>query len=176
MSDFFRPEARAALWRWREVIAGGGAVLLALWMILGPGFLVGLLGYAVLIGGALLIWLGVQRARFRGPGGGAGAVQVDEGQVTYYGPLTGGTVALRELESLTLDGGMYPAHWRLQQRGEEPLYIPVNAAGAEALFDAFAALPGLRTERMLSALNTNPHQAIVIWQRGPLRPEGTLLH
>ena len=173
---FFRPEAREALWRWREVLSGTGVILLGLWMIIGPGFLVGLLGYAALLAGAALVWIGIQRARFRGPGDGAGAVQVDEGQVTYFGPLTGGTIALRELESLTLDGAMHPAHWQLVQPGQAPLYIPVNAAGAEALFDAFAALPGLRTERMLSALNANPHQAIVIWHRGPLRPEGTLLH
>lgn len=174
--SFFRPEARAAVLRWREALIGLGVVLLGLWMVLGPGFLVGLLGYAVLVGGGILIWLGIQRGRFRSADGGAGAVQVDEGQVTYFGPLTGGTVALRELESLTLDGAMFPAHWRLTQKGQPPLFIPVNAAGADALFDAFAILPGLKTERMLSTLRANPHQAVLIWSRGPVRPEGALLH
>lgn len=173
---FFRPEAKAAVWRWREAIVGILVGLVGLWLISGPGFLLAVPGYAFLLGGIVLIWLGVQRGRFRGPGGGAGAVQVDEGQVTYFGPLTGGTVALRELDSLTLEGAMFPAHWRLSQQGQPPLLIPVNAAGADALFDAFATLPGLRTERMLSTLRSNPHQAVVIWQRGPLRPEGTLLH
>ncbi|MFC6639242.1 hypothetical protein GV827_09220 [Sulfitobacter sp. JBTF-M27] len=173
---FFRPEAKAAVWRWREAIAGALVTLAGLWLISGPGFLLAVPGYAFLFGGIVLIWLGIQRGRFRGPDGGAGAVQVDEGQVTYFGPLTGGTVALREMESLTLEGAMFPAHWRLAQKGQPPLLIPINAAGADALFDAFATLPGLRTERMLSTLRTNPHQAVVIWQRGPLRPEGALLH
>lgn len=176
MSAFFRPEAQAALWRWREVISGVAVLIVGLWLVAGQGGLAGILGYGVLIVGVALIWIGVQRGRFRGAGDGAGAVQVDEGQVRYFGPLTGGAVDLRELESLTLDGTLYPAHWRLAQKGHPPLLIPVNAAGAEALFDAFAVLPGLKTERMLSSLQRNSAQAIVIWQRGPLRPEGALLH
>ncbi|KZZ00350.1 hypothetical protein A3747_05445, partial [Sulfitobacter sp. HI0076] len=126
---------------------------------------------------AALIWLGVQRARFRGEGDGAGAVQVVEGQITYFGPLTGGTVALRELQRLSLDRQMFPAHWRLEPRDDKaPLLIPVNAAGSEALFDAFAALPGLRTERMLFELRKTRHDAVVIWERAPLRPAHVLLH
>ena len=37
-----------------------------------------------------------------------GAVQVDEGQIAYFGPLTGGTVAVRDLQRLRLDGGAKP--------------------------------------------------------------------
>jgi hypothetical protein len=174
--EFFRPEAQAAVWRWREVICGVFVGLLGVWAIAGPGFLLAVPGYALVLAGAALVFLGIQRARFRGAGGGAGAVQVDEGQVIYFGPLTGGSVALREMQSLTLDGTLFPAHWRLSQEGTPPLLIPVNAAGSEALFDAFATLPGLKTERMLSTLKANPHQAVVIWHRGRLRPEGALLH
>lgn len=174
--SFFRPEARAQIMRWREVIVGGGALVFGLYLALGPGSLLSIPGIALIVVGALLIWLGIQRGRFRGAADGAGAVQVDEGQVTYFGPLTGGTIDLREMQSLTLAGTMFPAHWRLEQRGVPPLLIPVNAVGAEALFDAFATLPGLRTERMLSTLKANPRQEVVIWQRGSLRPEGALLH
>ncbi|MCX7558778.1 hypothetical protein OS190_04310 [Sulfitobacter sp. F26204] len=173
---FLRPEAKDAVWHWREVIAGFILFLLGLWLVTRPGFLLAFPGYAALAVGGLLVWLGVQRGRFRRADDGAGAVQVDEGQVTYFGPLSGGTIALREMESLTLDGKMFPAHWRLAQQGQPALLIPVNAVGAEALFDAFAALPGLRTERMLTNLRSAPHQAVVIWQRDPLRPVGTLLH
>lgn len=174
--SFFRPEATAAVWRWREAICGVFAALVGLWLVSGPGFLLAIPGYAFLAGGGLLIWIGIQRGRFRGPNDGAGTVHVDEGQVTYFGPLTGGTVALREMDSLTLDGGMFPAHWRLAQSGQAPLLIPVNADGADALFDAFATLPGLRTERMLTTLRSDPHQAVVIWTRGPARPSDALLH
>ena len=174
--SFFRPEAQAQVWRWREVIVGGGALVLGLYLALGPGGLLSFLGIAAVIGGVLLIWIGIQRGRFRGDSDGVGAVQVDEGQVTYFGPLTGGTIDLREMERLTLAGTMFPAHWRLEQLGVPPLLIPVNAAGAEALFAAFASLPGLRTERMLSTLKANPRQAVVLWHRGPLKPAGALLH
>lgn len=173
---FFRPEVQAALWRWREVIVGACILLLGLWLVIGPGFLLAVPGAAMVAGGAALIWLGVQRARFRGADGGTGALQVDEGAVTYFGPLTGGTVALREMDSLTLERAMYPAHWRLSQPGVPALLIPINAAGAEALFDAFATLPGLKTERMLGELRTENTQAVVIWQRTDPRPPGALLH
>ncbi|NNE52205.1 MAG: hypothetical protein HKN30_07370 [Sulfitobacter sp.] len=174
--SFLRAEARATLWHWREVLAGGALLLAGLWLTFRIGFLLDFVGIPMIIGGAALIWLGVQRARFRSGRGGPGAVAVDEGEVTYFGPLTGGSVALRELESLTIDGNMFPAHWRLEQRGAPPLLIPVNAEGSDALFDAFASLPGLRTEQMLSALKSNRRQAIVVWQRGTSRPEGLLLH
>ena len=173
---FFRPEVSALLWRWREAFAGAGVALLGLWLVLGPGFLLAVPGYALLGAGIVFIWLGVQRARFRAADGGAGAVQVDEGQVTYFGPLTGGTVALREMERLSLDRQLFPAHWKLEQAGQPPLLIPVNAAGSEALFDAFATLSGLRTERMLQELHATRHQAVVIWQKPAKVPVGITLH
>jgi hypothetical protein len=118
----------------------------------------------------------VQRARFRDAGDGPGAVQVDEGQIAYFGPLTGGVVALTALERLSLDATQEPAQWLLEVPGQEALLIPVNAAGSEALFDAFATLPGLRTERMLSELRGTRRHAVVIWERTPLRPAHALLH
>ena len=49
-------------------------------------------------------------------------------------------------------------------------------AGADALFDAFAALPGLRTERMLAELADDKTLSVVIWERRSMRPASTLLH
>ncbi len=175
--SFLRAGARDQLWRWREAIIGGALLLLGGWLVAGPGYLLAVPGYAALACGAALIWLGAQRARFRDGDDGAGAVQVVEGQITYFGPLTGGTVALRELQRLSLDRQMFPAHWRLEpQDATAPLLIPVNAVGSEALFDAFAALPGLRTERMLFELRKTHRDAVVIWERPPLRPAHALLH
>lgn len=173
---FLRPEAKAAIWRWREGFAGAALAVLGIWLVSGPGFLLAVPGYAAIGGGLLLAWLGIQRGRFRGADDGTGAVQVDEGQVSYFGPLTGGTVALREMDRLALEGNMFPPHWRLSQQGQPPLLIPVNAAGADALFDAFAALPGLRTEKMLNTLRAEPHATVVIWQRPATAQSGTLLH
>ncbi len=173
---FFRPEAKAALWRWREVLSAAGLVLLGAWWITGPGGLLVLPGWAFVLGGIALAFIGVQRVRFRGAGDGAGAVQVVEGQIGYFGPETGGVVALTTLKRLVLDATREPKQWRLEAADQEPVIIPVNAAGAEALFDAFATLEGLRTERMLSALNTKHSHEVVIWERTPLRPAHALLH
>ncbi|MEM6372948.1 MAG: hypothetical protein AAF727_09240 [Pseudomonadota bacterium] len=162
---FFRPEAMAAIKRWREVLAGIALAVLALWWLAGPGGLLGYLAPVMLVGAGALIMVGLQRGRFRGAGGGLGTVQVDEGQVTYFGPLTGGAVALREMSRLTLDGAQRPPHWRLEQPQQSPLMIPVDAEGADALFDAFASLPGLKTEHMLTQLRAAPKTPVVIWQR-----------
>lgn len=173
---FFRPEAKAALWRWREMLVAAGVALLGLWWIVGPGRLLALPGWAFVLGGIALALVGFQRGRFRGAGDGVGAVQVDEGQVAYFGPLTGGVVSLAALERLSLDATLTPAHWRLDAPDQAAVLIPVNAAGADALFDAFSKLPGLRTERMLSELRTRRDHAVVIWERSPLRPAHALLH
>jgi len=173
---FFRPEAKAALWRWREVLVATAMAVLAGWWVTGPGGLLALLGWVLILAAVALALIGFQRARFRGDGDGVGAVQVDEGQIAYFGPLTGGVMALTALERLSLDATMKPAHWRLEAPAQEPLLIPVNAAGSDALFDAFATLKGLRTERMLAELTGHKPHAVVIWERTPLRPAHTLLH
>ncbi|WP_413861387.1 hypothetical protein [Tateyamaria sp.] len=162
---FFRPEAKTELWRWREVLIGIVLAVLALWWLAGPRGLLGFLAPVVLIGAGALIMIGLQRGRFRGAGGGLGTVQVDEGQVSYFGPLSGGLIALREMSRLTLDGAQRPAHWRLEQPGLPDVMIPVDADGADALFDAFASLPGLKTEHMLGQLRAAPDASVVIWQR-----------
>ena len=162
---FVRPEAKRALMRWREVLIGVALAVIGLWWLAQSTGILRYVAPAVLVGAGALIMVGFQRGRFRGVGDGVGTVQVIEGQITYFGPLTGGAVAMRELTRLTLDGTQHPAHWRLEQRGLPDVHIPVNADGSDALFDAFASLPGLRTERMLTQLQAQPHSAVVIWER-----------
>jgi hypothetical protein len=162
-----RPEAKAQLLRWREVLAGAGALLVGLWWLTRPGLLLTLPGGALVLAGAALIWVGLQRARFRREGQGPGSVDVDEGEITYFGPLTGGAVSLRELREIAYDPTSYPAHWRLRQEGVPEVVIPVNAAGAEALFDAFATLPQFRMEQALAVQKRKAAQPIVIWRRDP---------
>jgi hypothetical protein len=170
MSGFIRPEAQAALWRWREVLFGAFAVLLGLNWTLRAGGLLTYVGGALILLGAILIFLGVQRARFRNSGtGGPGAVDVDEGQVVYFGPMTGGAMAMRDMDELALIRTRQTPHWRLSA-GQDALFIPVDAEGADALFDAFTALPDLNTERMLSALKDQGAHDTVIWERSAVRP------
>lgn len=174
--SFIRPEAREAMWRWREVLAALALGALALSWIAGPGGLLGWLGWILLAVAGALAFIGVQRGRFRRSDTGPGVISLDEGRITYFGPLSGGAVDTRDLERLVLDPSARPAHWVLSQPGQPPLFIPVNATGAEALFDAFATLPGLKVERMLGQLKRTPPHPVVIWERHPMRPPHERLH
>lgn len=165
--SFIRPEARRALWRWREVLVAIPILLIGIHWATGFGLLQWV-GFAVVLAGLALALAGVQRARFRRQQGGPGVVQVDERQITYFGPLDGGAVAIDELSGVSLDGRSDPAVWVLRQPGQPELHVPVNAEGTDALFDAFAALPGLRTEYMLAQLAKKPDHPVVIWTKpGP---------
>ncbi len=174
--SFIRPEAKLALWRWREVLVAVAVFLVGLSWISGPGGLLGWMGWILVAVAVALAVIGVQRVRFRMGAGGPGVVTIDEGQIAYLGPLDGGIVAAREIERLALDPTSDPAHWVLDQPGQPALHIPVNAEGAEALFDVFSALPGLKTERMLSELNGGSPHPVVIWERTPSRPSHVRLH
>lgn len=162
--SFIRPEAQAAVAQWREALIGSVVLLLGLWWASGIGLLKWL-GIAFVAIGAVLIVSGIQRGRFRVGKGGPGVVQVDEGEVAYFGPLNGGSVAMRSLSRVVLDGRSKPAVWALYQPGQAPLQIPVNAEGSDALFDAFASLEGIRTENMLAQLKAAPDHPVVIWAK-----------
>ena len=172
-----RPEVKTALMRWREALIGAALLAWGLWWALtAHGYIPWIGGVMALIGLALAV-TGVQRGRFRTGAGGAGVVQVTEGQVGYFGPFTGGVVALSDISKLELDAGRTPPCWRLSQSGQPPLEIPLNAEGAEALFDVFAALPDIRTSRLVAEVQRaasgqgggSEAQSVVIWERARLR-------
>jgi len=165
MTDFLRPEARRALNRYRDLLIAAAVLGLGLyWGLTSFGILIWL-GWLLVLIGAAFAWSGVQRLRFSAGGHGEGVVHVREGQITYFGPFTGGVVALTELQEIVLDRSGATGYWVLRQLGQQPVLIPIDAEGAEALFDVFAALPGLNTPAMLAALNASPGQKTVIWQR-----------
>jgi hypothetical protein len=173
VSAFIRPELRAALWRWRDILIGVALMVFGVWAMVWPGGLLGAIGGFVALTGFGVALTGLQRWRFRAPRDGPGTVDVDEGQVTYFGPLTGGAVALREVTELALVRAGQTPHWRLSA-GEEHLFIPVDADGADALFDAFTTLPGLKVQSMLSALEDGSDTDIVIWTRAEAPPHRVL--
>lgn len=163
--EFLRPEVKEGIWRWREALVGFSVSMLGLfWAINSIGFM-SIVGTSLAIAGALLVFAGIQRARFRVGSGGTGVVYVDEGQVTYYGPIDGGTVSVADLTLVELDPNSKPfSEWILHDPGSAPLRIPTNAEGAEALFDVFSGLDGLHTEKMLTELNNAPESQVIIWQ------------
>jgi hypothetical protein len=166
MSDFFRPEAKAAIWRFRDVIIGGAVGLLGVWLALaGRGFLPWL-GYIFLILAVVLLVAGFQRARFRQGNDGPGVVQITERRLAYFGPLDGGVMDLTDISMLAFDPDGHPdPHWLITGPENREIAIPTTARGAEALFDTFSALPGMRTDKLLGVLSTRPDQRVVIWSR-----------
>ncbi|MBF9045062.1 hypothetical protein HKCCE4037_17095 [Rhodobacterales bacterium HKCCE4037] len=166
MSGFFRPEAMAALSRWKEVLGALAVIAIGLWIALRPGGVI-LAGFGyVLIGiGAAFLVPAIRRARFNTGNEGPGAVQVDERRILYMGPVTGGTMALDDLRVLSVrrDGADQVA-WVLADT-TQLLVIPVDAVGADALFDAFAALPGLNVERLIRAVQSRTKGSQQLWTR-----------
>jgi hypothetical protein len=172
--SIIRPQARAAMWRWREVLAGAGVAALGLWWVLYGAGIVPWLGWLLIAAAVALVLAGVQRGRFRTGAGGPGVVVVDEGLIAYLGPHEGGAVALSEMTALALDAQGAP-RWRLSQPGQTDLEIPLDAEGADALFDAFAALPGLRSGQIVAAMHRPAPGLHLLWERaGHARPRPRL--
>ena len=148
-----REGARAALWQWREVIAAGVVAALGLWVATGGGWVLVPFGLLVAAFGAGLAVQGWRRMRFAQGADAPGIVEVDEGQISYMGPEVGGFVSVPELVELRLVALRGRRLWRLKQADGQALLVPVDAAGAEALFDVFAALPGMDMPGLLAALS-----------------------
>lgn len=165
--SFIRPEVRASLARWREVIAGGVTLALGLQLALTSYGALFLIGTALALAGAALVVAGVQRARFRSGGGGAGVVDLDERRITYFGPFGGGAVSVDDLIEIGVDPSR---SWLIRDANGTHLMIPMNAEGADALFDAFAAVPGLTPARLVEAVRSTPRQYTTIWAK----PQGRL--
>ena len=164
--SFIRPEAQETLRRWRLTLVGLATIAIGAWWSWGVGNLLGVAGWLVMAAGFALVVIGVQRARFDTGRGGPGVVDIDEGEITYYGPLS---VAVGEIARLIFDPTSHPPCWVLVERQDTALHIPVNAEGADDLFEVFSALPGLRTNYLLTEMRAGIDQPgaipTVIWDR-----------
>jgi hypothetical protein len=152
--SLIRPELLAAAHRGREVIAALVVTGIGGWLALLGGYLFLPLGGMVLALGIGWLVLSIRRLRFHQDGEAPGIVRVAEAQIAYLGPRVGGFVGLPELAEvrlLTLRGRRI---WKLRQADGQQLHIPVEAAGADALFDAFASLPGMDTAALVAALGS----------------------
>jgi hypothetical protein len=160
-----RDDVLAAAHRGRELIAAGIVALVGLWLMWLGGYLLFPVGAVILALCAVWAVQTWRRLRFSQDLAAPGVVDVDEGQVGYLGPTFGGFVALPdlvELRILTMQGQRL---WRLKQSDGQALLIPVSAAGAERLFDAFAGLPGMDSQSLVDAAGGKSGDGVV-WQRG----------
>ncbi|MGP6086997.1 hypothetical protein [Antarctobacter jejuensis] len=172
-----RPEAMKTIRQWQEALIGLAVMALGVyWGFFTGGGLLHWIGYLVLAIGIALVFTGIQRGRFRQGDGGPGVVQIVERRISYFGPLSGGIIDLEALTALTLDPTSEPPVWLLHAPGQEALAIPLTAKGADQLFDAFANLPGIRTEHMLRQMQEGAAHRVVIWRAPSVRDTTRRLH
>ncbi len=140
--SFVRPEVGSFLKRWSEALVWGALTLLglhSLWLGLSE------MAWVLILVGATLTTLGaaytvgaVLRIRLADPVPAEGVVQVDEARVAYFGPLGGAFIDMEDLNRVEVT----ERFWRLTGNDGTQLNIPRGASGADALPDAFTALPG----------------------------------
>ena len=157
---FFRPEVLTLLKRWSGVIEGGVSVLTGLWLLSHPGWITLLLGVGLTALGlswALLAW---RRMRFAGNPSAPGLVEIDEGRLRFLHPTLGGEISLNDLADLHLLELRGRQVWRLKDLSGQALLVPLDASGAERLFDALSVLPGLNSAALVGALEPAPSPAV----------------
>ena len=163
-----RPEAMAALTRWREPLLGGALLAGGLWLLVTRFGLPALLGGAAAAVGAVLVLAGLRHARFQPGEAAPGLVEVDEGRITYLAPIMGGSVALDELAEVALRRtGTGETFWRLATEDGPPLLVPTGARGAETLLDALAPLPRFDGGAMVRAARMRTRGTVIVWRRHP---------
>jgi hypothetical protein len=148
-----RPEVRELLSRWSEPAFGALVAALGLWVALQGGWLLMIAGALIAALGLGWLILGLRRMRFAGRGDAPGLVELDESRITYLGPRLGGSISIDELIEIRLLSLRGRRAWRLKQTDGQVLLVPVDSAGAEALFDAFSTLPGLSSAVLAAAMS-----------------------
>ena len=166
MADFLRPEVRALAWRYRDMLFGAVVLLLGVFWAQRSFGILQWIGFGMIALGAIWAIAGVQRARFRQEGDGPGVVQIRERRLAYFGPLDGGVIDVEDLTMLEIDPSSHPEpSWILTGIGGQRISIPINAAGAEDLFDVFAVLPGIKTNTDLDVLSRTPNARVTVWHK-----------
>ena len=79
-----RPEVKASFWRWRELIIGILAVVIGANLYFTSFGLLKLTGAVAILFGAIAIFVGQQRGRFRITESAPGIVNLVEGQINYF--------------------------------------------------------------------------------------------
>lgn len=166
--SFIRPEAAAALKKWREAIIAGVILLGSLQAASATTGTVNLLSWATALVGAALFIEGVRRARLPDRAGGVGVVEVDERQITYLGPMGGGALSINELSKIKVrTTSLGPAaadfYWEFNDKAGQRLTIPGNAENASALFDVLTVLPGADYEAVIRASKSKDEGEHLVW-------------
>jgi hypothetical protein len=163
-----RPEARRALARFREAMLALGLLATGVWLLARTLGLTALLGVAMATVGAVMLPRAIRRIRMGAEAEAPGMVEIVEGRIAYFGPVSGGATGLDLLREVALRRTPDDAAWwMLSSEGARPLLIPAGARGAEDLPEALSPLPGWSTERAAAALRDRTRGVTVLWRRAP---------
>ena len=136
-----RPEAKALLLRWVEPTLWALATLWLAWRTASAIPSQSWVGIVVAGTMTLIAAAGLRNALLRRRAlqerRGPGIVIVDEGRISYLGPLGGGTMALEEISRIEV----YDETWLFTGRDGTLLPISSGSEGVAPLADALAALP-----------------------------------
>ncbi|MDO5648916.1 hypothetical protein [Paracoccus sp. (in: a-proteobacteria)] len=162
-----RPEIQIWLRRHAEALICASIFGFGVWIGLRGGLFFGTIGIAVALVGLALLIGALRRLAFRRAIAAPGVVELVEGAIRYYGAtFTGGEIPVRELTQIDLMDWHGHAHWRLHC-ANGILIIPVDAAGAAVLADAFTALPGVDMGAVAAALDApEPGAMRILWRKG----------
>jgi hypothetical protein len=161
-----RPEVAGALRRWREVAVALGSIGAGLWLLLPAYGLFALFGVVLIVVGGAMLPRALRTLRRGAEAEAPGVVEIVEGRIAFFGPLSGGATGIDLLTEVALrhtpDGA---AWWLLSSDGARPLMIPAGARGADTLPEALAPLPGWSIERAARALRERERGVAVLWRR-----------
>ncbi|MEL6678559.1 MAG: hypothetical protein AAFQ51_07625 [Pseudomonadota bacterium] len=163
--SFIRPEVANVIWRYREPIIWVPVMLCSLWMLMNAKgvLMLGLCAVLYAVSTAFLL-VSVQRVRFRSTAEAAGVVVIDEKRVGYFGPVTGGSLEMDDLDELELIMADNEPQWRLTDKSGQCITVPTGAKGADGLFDLFTALPGFSMDAALRALEARSEVNVSLWK------------
>ncbi|MDB2475665.1 hypothetical protein N9X06_01685 [Paracoccaceae bacterium] len=171
-----RQDAIETLQRFSGLIIALCTICLGLYWILNSFGLLMIVGYPVAFIGIALGYSAIQRLRFHRNTEGQGIVHFVEGQITYFGPESGGIVAVGDITRVMLHKIGRENVWVIEQPAQPALVIPTNAQGADRLFDAFVLLPNWNVEFTLSRLEDNQSHEDVIWQSNQYLDQTRYIH
>lgn len=167
--SFIRPEVRAKLWHWREVAFTTVFALLGVHLIgrgvdlSSPVFIT--LGAVLTVLSTGLLYVAIQRARFRPGDTAPGMVEVTERRISYLGPIEGAMVSIDALTRVEIrQSEAFGSVWVLYHTEGPSVVIPTAAAGSSILFDTFSALKGVDMELMIQATTDVAEHTKLIWQ------------
>ncbi len=173
--SFIRPEAAKTISTWAEpVIYAGIAILCG---VKGIGLLANGHGVGVVLTaiglfaifafyGAVTRSVYAQRMREKGPG----IVSIQEGRISYLGPLGGAILARDALVSVDIVTnstafGAADLHWVLTDESHQKIAIPGAATDADKLLDALGALPGFDHDAFVKAMKAHGNERFPVWRR-----------